>query len=79
MPNTNFASIGQTNFNFSDHDATSTAFANSGGNVTGGLLGINAGNPAIATSVAVNASPVTQLNTAGLAQINFDLDLFDIG
>lgn len=52
----------QSNLNFSDHDATAGAVANSGGNFASGLIAINAANMATATAAAVNISPVTQVN-----------------
>lgn len=62
MPNSNLAFLQQANWNFSDHDATATAIANTGGNVVSGLIALNVGNPAIATATAINVSPVTQIN-----------------
>lgn len=78
--NTNWSSIFQGNFNISDNDAVSGAQANSGGNlVAGGLLALNAANPATATSAAVNLSPITQSNLALNLATLFDNDGIDIG
>lgn len=62
MSNSNLSFLQQGNWNFSDHDATSLAQASTGGNILSGLIALNAGNLATATSAAVNASPVTQVN-----------------
>ncbi|HSP23619.1 MAG TPA: hypothetical protein VLQ65_00445 [Saliniramus sp.] len=62
MPNSNLSFLQQSNWNFSDHDATSLAQADTGGNILSGLIALNAGNLATATSAAVNVSPVTQVN-----------------
>ncbi|HSP23620.1 MAG TPA: hypothetical protein VLQ65_00450 [Saliniramus sp.] len=61
--NTNWTDIMQANFNQSGHDSTAFGSTNSGGNaVLGGLIGLNALNPATATAAGVNLSPVTQAN-----------------
>lgn len=62
MPNSNLSFLQQSNWNFSDNDATSAALANTGDNVVNGLIGLNAGNLATATSTAINVAPVTQVN-----------------
>lgn len=76
--NTNWTNMFQSNFNYSDHDAESVSFANSGGNaVLGGLLAANALNPATATSAAINLSPITQANVGtdvdAIADLGIDL------
>lgn len=61
--NTNWTNMMQANFNQSSHDAAGVSSANTGGNlVFSDLIGLNALNPATATSAAVNLSPVTQAN-----------------
>jgi hypothetical protein len=71
-------SIQQGNFNISDHDASSVALANSGQNaVLGGLLAVNAANPATATSAAVNVAPISQSNVAVEVATLFDNDFID--
>ena len=58
---TNFSSLGQHNFSGSDHDAVSASDANSGGNsLFGGLVAINAGNPAISIALALNDVSISQ-------------------
>lgn len=53
----------QMNFNVGDNDATAGAIGDTGGNtVVGGLVAINAGNPANALATAINVAPVTQVN-----------------
>ena len=80
MPNTNFSTFLQGIANISDHDATAISGANSGSNtVLGGLVAINAGNPAISTAVAVNLSPITQSNVGVDLDTLVDPDLLDIG
>lgn len=75
--NTNFSQIIQGNFNQSSHDANAASAANSGGNgVVGGLIAINALNPATATAAAVNLSPVSQANVASNIDSIFDADTF---
>lgn len=76
--NTNWSSINQGNFNISNHDAISLAAADSGQNaVVGGLLAVNALNPATATSLAANVSPITQSNVAASVASLFDNDVID--
>lgn len=76
MSNYNWTGFFQSNVNYSDHDSTATSLANSGGNaVIGGLIGINAANPATATTAALNFSPVTQSNVATDWDSIEDIDL----
>ena len=80
MPNTTFSNFLQGIANFSDHDAGAISGADSGNNaVVGGLLAINAGNPAISTAVAVNLSPITQSNVGVDLGTIIDPDILDIG
>lgn len=80
MPNTNFSNYLQSNLNLSDHDANAVSAANSGGNaVVGGLLAVNAGNPAISTAVGVNLAPITQSNAVLDLDTIVDPDGLDIG
>ena len=80
MPNTNFSAFLQGIANISDHDASANSGANSGDNaVVGGLVAINAGNPAISTAVAVNLSPITQSNVGVDLDTLVDPDMIDIG
>lgn len=75
----NWTSIMQGNYNISDHDATSTAVANSGGNGLAGLVALNVGNTAAANSAALNFSPVSQSNSAIDLDFLNDMDGFDFG
>jgi hypothetical protein len=62
---TDFSSLGQHNFSVSDNDAVSSSGANSGGNsLFGGLVAINAGNPAISIALAINDASISQSNSA---------------
>ena len=80
MPNTHFSTFLQGIANVSDHDAGAISGADSGNNaVVGGLLAINAGNPAISTAVAVNLSPITQSNVGIDLDTVVDPDILDIG
>jgi hypothetical protein len=70
----------QTNFNFGDNDAAAGAIADTGGNtVVGGLVAINAGNPANALANAINVAPVTQVNLGldfdSIADSDLNLDV----
>ena len=61
---TNFSSLEQYNFSVSDDDAVSSSVANSGGNsLFGGLVAINAGNPAISIALAINDASINQSNS----------------
>ena len=80
MPNMNYSTFLQGIANFSDYDASASSGANSGNNtVVGGLLAINAGNPAISTAVALNLSPITQNNVGVDLDTIVDPDILDIG
>ena len=69
MPNTLLSFLDQDNLNEGLNVANATSAANSGNNaVVGGLLAINAANPATSTAAALNIAPVTQTN------LGFDLD-----
>ena len=69
MSNTLFNFLDQTNLNAGLNLAHATSGANSGNNaVFGGLVAINAANPATSTAAAINDAPVTQTN------LGFDLD-----
>ncbi len=69
MPNSLNSLFGQENLNQSLNIAHADSDADSGHNVVfGGLLAINAANPATSTAAAINAAPVTQSN------VGFDLD-----
>jgi hypothetical protein len=62
---THFDALGQHIFSVSDHDSVSSSVANSGGNsLFGGLVAINAGNPAISIALAINNAPVSQSNSS---------------
>jgi hypothetical protein len=62
---TNFDALGQHIFNVSDHDSVSSSVANSGGNsLFGGLVAINAGNPAISIALAINDAGISQSNSS---------------
>jgi hypothetical protein len=62
---TNFGALGQHIFSVSDHDSVSSSVANSGGNsLFGGLVAINAGNPAISIALAINNAAISQSNSS---------------
>jgi hypothetical protein len=62
---TNFDALGQHIFSVSDHDSVSSSVANSGGNsLFGGLVAINAGNPAISIALAINDAGISQSNSS---------------
>ena len=79
MPNTLISFLGQGNFNGGINVADADSIANSGNNhVLGGLLAVNAGNPAVSTAAALNIAPVTQTNIAIDPDFIIDSDVFDI-
>lgn len=79
MPNTLLNYLDQDNVNGGVNVAHAASVANSGNNaVVGGLLALNAGNPATSTAAAVNAAPVTQTNLAFDLDSIFDSDGIDI-
>lgn len=75
--NFNFTELMQATMNESGHDATAAAAADTGGNsIMGGLLSLNALNPATSTAAGVNLSPITQANVGSDIDSILDADVF---